>query len=95
MEMSVNVKYESSAPTTLVGEMLKDSRAKWIPGGITADGNPIWTQQSVQANPELQQYIIANANLVTNSQVPSQFTYDRPGSNGQGFKATGPLTKVD
>ncbi|HIC7214039.1 hypothetical protein [Burkholderia stabilis] len=95
MGMSVNGKYESGAPTTLVGEMPTDSGAKWISGGTTADGKPIWTQQSAQANPELQQYIIANANLATNSQVPSQFTYDRPGSNGWGFKATGLFTKFD
>ncbi len=95
MGVSVNGKYESGAPTTVVGEMPTDSGAKWISGGATSDGKPIWTQKTAQANPGLQQYIIANANSATNSQVPSQFTYDRPGSNGWGFNVTGPLTKFD
>lgn len=55
MGVSVNGKYESGAPTTVVGEMPMDSGAKWISGGTTSDGKPIWTQQTAQANPELQQ----------------------------------------
>jgi len=43
----------------------------------------------------LRQYIIANANTATSAQVPSQFTYDRPGSNQWGFDVTGPFTKFD
>ncbi|MGU7785350.1 hypothetical protein [Burkholderia sp. PU8-34] len=72
----------SGAPDTLVGQAPIDSGAKWIYAGSTADGKPILTQVAALANPELQQYIIANANTATADQVPSQFTYDRPSSNG-------------
>ena len=92
MGVSANGKYESGAPTTLVGEIPTDTGGTWLPGK-TNDGVPIWTQQTAKANPDIQQYIIANANSATNSRVPSQFTYDRPGSKGWGFNVTGPFTK--
>nr|WP_232448296.1 hemagglutinin repeat-containing protein [Burkholderia ubonensis] len=87
--------HDSGAPDTLVGQAPTDSGAKWIYAGSTADGKPILTQVTAQANPELQQYIVANANTATSAQVPSQFTYDRLSGNGWGFNVTGPFTKFD
>lgn len=65
MGVSVNGSYESGAPDTLIGQMPTDSGARWISAGTTADGKPILTQLTAQANPELQQCIIANANTAT------------------------------
>ncbi|WP_082088689.1 contact-dependent inhibition toxin BcpA [Burkholderia sp. USMB20] len=87
--------HESGAPDTLVGQGPTDSGAKWMYAGSTADGKPILTQVTAQTNPELQQYIVANANSATSSQVPSQFNYDRPSSNGWRGNVTGPFTKFD
>ncbi|WP_232036284.1 hypothetical protein [Burkholderia stabilis] len=93
MGMSVNGKYESGAPTTLVGEMPTDSGAKWISGGMTSDGKPILAQVTVQADQQLQDYILARYNSASPAQVPSQFSYQQTGSGSMNI--TGPFTKFD
>ncbi|MEK6313025.1 MAG: hemagglutinin repeat-containing protein [Burkholderia gladioli] len=93
--VSVDGRHQSGAPETLVGQAPTDSEAKWIYAGSTTDGKPILTQATVQVNSDLQVYIVANANSAINSQVPSQFNYDRIASSGPGFSLTGPFTKFD
>ncbi|WP_155627647.1 hypothetical protein [Burkholderia territorii] len=87
--------HESGAPDTLIGQVPTDSGAKWVYAGSTAEDKPILTQVTAQTNAGLQQYIIANANRAAVDQLPSQFNYDRPSSNGSGFNMTGPFTKFD
>ncbi|WP_175817892.1 hemagglutinin repeat-containing protein [Burkholderia diffusa] len=94
MGISVNGASESGAPATLVGQMPTDSGARWISGGTTADGKPILTQITAQANPELQSYILANYNIASPGGVPSQFTYALTGGGGS-YNITGPFTKFD
>ncbi|WP_155637253.1 hypothetical protein [Burkholderia cepacia] len=95
MGTSVNGASESGAPATLVGQMPTDSGARWISGGTTADGKPILTQITAQANPELQSYILANYNAASPGGVPSQFTYALMGDGGGSNNVTGPFTKFD
>ncbi|WP_186145664.1 hemagglutinin repeat-containing protein [Burkholderia gladioli] len=95
MGVSVDGRHQSGAPETLVGQAPTDSEAKWIYAGSTTDGKPILTQATVQVNSDLQVYIVANADSTMNSQVPSQFNYDRIASSGPGFSLTGPFTKFD
>ncbi|WP_442859310.1 hemagglutinin repeat-containing protein [Burkholderia sp. LA-2-3-30-S1-D2] len=95
MGVSVNGIHESGAPTTLVGTSPTDMGAQWVGAPATADGKMVLTQKTAPANPELQSYIVANADSATNSQVPSQFNYDRTASSGWGFHLTGPFTKFD
>lgn len=95
MGTSVNGASESGAPATLVGQMPTDSGARWISGGATADGKPILTQITAQANPELQSYILANYNAASPGGVPSQFTYALMGDGGGSNNVTGPFTKFD
>ncbi|MGG1944216.1 hemagglutinin repeat-containing protein [Trinickia sp. NRRL B-1857] len=98
MNVSVNGEHESGAPTTLIGEAPTDAGAKWISGGVTVDGKPILTQVTAQADPELQNFILANNHSASPDQVPSIYTYDRPKNNDWGFALTGPfidLNKAD
>ncbi|MGS0897431.1 hemagglutinin repeat-containing protein [Burkholderia stagnalis] len=95
MDTSVNGASESGAPATLVGQMPTDSGARWISGGAMADGKPILTQITAQANPELQSYILANYNAAFPGGVPSQFTYALAGDGGGSNNITGPFTKFD
>ncbi len=95
MGVSVDGQHQSGAPETLVGQAPTDSEAKWIYAGSTTDGKPILTQTTAQVNSDLQIYVVANANSAINSQVPSQFNYDRIASSGPGFSLTGPFTKFD
>ncbi|MDR6474677.1 hypothetical protein J2778_002171 [Paraburkholderia graminis] len=90
MGVTVNGTNESGAPTTLIGQAPTDSGAKWISGGTTADGKPILTQVTAQANPELQTYILSN--YVTD--VPGTVSYD-PLSGSKSSTITGPFTKFD
>jgi filamentous hemagglutinin len=94
MGVSVNGTSESSAPTTLIGQMPSDSGAQWISGGTTADGKPILTQVTAQADPQLQSYILSNYNSASPGQVPSQFAYALTGNSGS-INVTGPFTKFD
>ncbi|MCP3706223.1 hypothetical protein M3I54_04360 [Paraburkholderia sp. CNPSo 3274] len=94
MGVSANGTNESGAPTTLVGLMPTDSGAQWMSGGTAADGKPILTQITAQANPELQSYILANYNAASPGGVPSQFTYALTGNTGS-INITGPFTKFD
>ncbi|MEM5314787.1 hypothetical protein [Paraburkholderia sp. JHI869] len=84
---------ESGAAATLIGQTPTDSGEKWISGGTTADGKPILTQITVQPNPELQSYILANSASAQNG-VPN-IVYDQTGNKGYTFNLTGPLTKFD
>lgn len=93
MGVSVNGTSESGAPTTLIGQMPTDPGAQWISGGTTADGKPILTQVTAQADPQLQSYILANYNSASAGGVPSQFTYQQTGSGSTNI--TGPFTKFD
>ncbi|MFD1560654.1 hypothetical protein ACFSHT_34285 [Paraburkholderia silviterrae] len=94
MGVSNNGTNESGAPTTLIGQTPTDSGAKWISGGTTANGQPILTQVTAQADPQLQSYILANYNGASSGQVPSQFTYALTGHSGSA-NITGPFTKFD
>ncbi|WP_052391841.1 hemagglutinin repeat-containing protein [Paraburkholderia bannensis] len=93
MGVSDNGTNESGAPTTLIGQSPTDSGAKWISGGATANGQPILTQLTTQADPQLQSYITANYNSASPGQVPSQFTYQQSGSGSTNI--TGPFTQFD
>lgn len=93
MGVNVNGTAESGAPTTLIGQTPTDSGAQWIAAGTTANGQPILTQITAQADPQLQSYILANYNSTSSGQVPSQFTYQQTGSGSMNI--TGPLTKFD
>ncbi|WP_321945781.1 hemolysin [Paraburkholderia sp. J10-1] len=93
MGVSDNGTSESGAPTTLIGPAPTDSGAKWISGGTTANGQPILTQVTAQADPALQSYILSNYNSASSGQVPSQFTYQQTGSGS--MNVTGPFTKFD
>ncbi|WP_415914600.1 beta strand repeat-containing protein [Paraburkholderia sp. J41] len=93
MGVSDNGTSESGAPTTLIGQAPTDSGAKWISGGTTANGQPILTQVTAQADPALQSYILSNYNSASSGQVPSQFTYQQTGSGS--MNVTGPFTKFD
>ncbi|WP_261528935.1 hemagglutinin repeat-containing protein [Burkholderia multivorans] len=84
---------ESGAPTTLVGAMPTDSGARWQYAGTTDDDKPILTQITVQPNPELQHYIIANSAWAQND-VPN-IMYDLTDKSGSSFTVTGPFTKFD
>ncbi|MFM2464003.1 hemagglutinin repeat-containing protein [Paraburkholderia sp. RL17-368-BIF-A] len=90
MGVTVNGTNESGAPTTLIGQAPTDSGAKWISGGTTADGKPILTQVTAQANPELQTYILSNYA----TDVPGTVSYD-PLSGSKSSTITGPFTKFD
>lgn len=90
MGVTVNGTNESGAPTTLIGQAPTDSGAKWISGGTTADGKPILTQVTAQANPELQTYILSNYA----TDVPGTVSYD-PLSGSKSSTITGPFTKSD
>jgi filamentous hemagglutinin len=94
MGVSVNGASESGAPTTLIGQMPTDSGAQWMSAGTTADGKPILTQVTAQADPQLQSYILANYNSASAGQVPSQFKYALTGNSGS-INVTGPFTKFD
>jgi filamentous hemagglutinin len=94
MGVSVGAQHESGAPDTLIGQAPTDSGARWISAGTTADGQPILTQITAQANPELQVYIRANYNSASTGGVPSQYTYDVP-TGGGSSNVTGPFTKFD
>ncbi|KFX63431.1 hypothetical protein [Paraburkholderia fungorum] len=93
MGVSVSGTYESGAPTTLIGQAPTDSGAQWISGGTAADGKPILTQVTAQADPQLQSYILANYNSASPGGVPSQFSYQQTGSGS--INITGPFTKFD
>ncbi|CAG4886004.1 hemagglutinin repeat-containing protein [Paraburkholderia saeva] len=93
MGVSVNGTNESGAPTTVIGQTPTDPGAHWISGGTTVDGKPILTQVTVQADPQLQSYILANYNSASPGGVPSQFTYQQTGSDS--INITGPFTKFD
>ncbi|MBR8132654.1 hemagglutinin repeat-containing protein [Burkholderia ambifaria] len=95
MGVSVNGSYESGAPATIVGTTPTDMGAQWVGAPATADGKMVLTQKTAIANPELQAYIVANADSAASGQVPSQFNYDRPTNGKWGFKLTGPFTKFD
>jgi filamentous hemagglutinin len=94
MGVSVKGASESGAPTTLIGQTPTDSGAQWISAGTTADGKPILTQVTAQADPQLQSYILANYNGASPGQVPSQFSYALTGNSGS-TNVTGPFTKFD
>jgi filamentous hemagglutinin len=94
MGVSTNGTSESGAPATLIGQAPTDSGAQWISGGTTADGKPILTQVTAQANPDLQVYILANYGSASPGGVPSQFTYDRPSGTGS-TNVTGPFTQLN
>ncbi|MEX3977777.1 hemolysin [Paraburkholderia sp. EG287A] len=94
MGVSTDGNHESGAPETLIGQAPSDSGARWISAGTTADGKPILTQVTAQADPELQAYILANYNSTSRGDVPSQFTYDRPTGTGS-WNISGPFTKFD
>ncbi|MFM0162341.1 hemagglutinin repeat-containing protein [Paraburkholderia sediminicola] len=94
MGVSVNGANESGTPTTLIGQAPTDSGAQWISGGTAADGKPVLTQITAQADPQLQSYILANYNSTSPGQVPSQLTYARTGNSGS-INLTGPFTKFD
>jgi filamentous hemagglutinin len=93
MGVSDNGANESGAPTTLIGQTPTDSGAQWMSAGTTANGQPILTQITAQADPQLQNYITANYNSASPGQVPSQFTYPQTGSGS--INVTGPFTKFD
>ncbi|WP_201697559.1 hemolysin [Paraburkholderia hiiakae] len=93
MGVSDNGTNESGAPTTLIGQAPTDAGAKWISGGTTANGQPILTQVTAQADPALQSYILSNYNSASANQVPSQFTYQQTGSGSTNI--TGPFTRFD
>ena len=95
MGVSDNGQKESGAPDTLVGQAPTDPGARWISGGTTADGKPILTQVTAQADPQLQSYILANANSAAPGTVPSVLQYDRPSNNRWGFNVTGPFTQFN
>jgi Hemagglutinin repeat len=95
MGVYINGEHESGAPVTLIGEAPTDAGAKWISGGVTADGKPILTQVTAQADPELQNFILANNHSASPAQAPSIYTYDRPSNNDWGFHLTGPFTRFD
>jgi hypothetical protein len=80
MGVSAYGQHESGAPETLIGQAPTDAGAKWISAGTSADGKPILTQVTAQADPELQKYILANNHSATPGQVPSLFNYDRADS---------------
>ncbi|MEX3949952.1 hemolysin [Paraburkholderia sp. EG287B] len=94
MGVSTDGNHESGAPDTLIGQAPSDSGARWISAGTTADGKPILTQITAQADPELQAYILANYNSTSRGDVPSQFTYDRLTGTGS-WNISGPFTKFD
>jgi filamentous hemagglutinin len=81
---------ESGAPTTLIGQAPTDSGAQWMSAGTTADGKPILTQITAQANLELQSYILSNSA----TDVPGTVSYD-PLSRSRSSSITGPFTKFD
>lgn len=93
MGVSVSGTNESGASTTLIGQAPTDSGAQWISGGTAADGKPILTQVTAQADPQLQSYILANYNSASPGGVPSQFSYQQTGSGS--INITGPFTKFD
>ncbi|TAM52853.1 MAG: hypothetical protein EPN57_12220 [Paraburkholderia sp.] len=95
MGVKIDGKHLSGAPATLVGEMPSDAGAKWISGGVTADGKPILTQVMAQPDPELEKVILANYNSAGKDQVPSVFGYDRPKRTDWGFTLTGPFTQLN
>ncbi|MGU7776369.1 hemolysin, partial [Burkholderia sp. MR1-5-21] len=84
---------EFGTPATLVGEMPTDPGAKWQYAGTTDNGKPILTQITVQPNPELQRYILANSASAQND-VP-HIVYDQTGKKGFSVDVTGPFTKFD
>lgn len=90
MGATANGTSESGAPTTLIGQAPTDSGAQWMAAGTTADGKPILTQITAQANPELQAYI--RSNYATD--VPGTVSYD-PLSGSKSSTVTGPFTKFD
>ncbi|WP_144113075.1 hemagglutinin repeat-containing protein [Paraburkholderia sp. BCC1886] len=93
MGVTVNGANESGAPTTLIGQVPTDSSAQWISGGTAADGKPILTQVTAQADPQLQSYILENYNSASPGGVPSQFSYQQTRSGS--INITGPFTKFD
>ena len=48
--VSADGTHQSGAPDTLVGQAPTDSGARWINAGTTADGQPILTQITAQAD---------------------------------------------
>ncbi|MEX3949948.1 hemagglutinin repeat-containing protein [Paraburkholderia sp. EG287B] len=94
MDMCTNGKCQSGAPDTLIGQIPTDPGAKWISGGTTADGKPIVTQMTAQADPRLQEYIRANYNSASPGEVPSVVQYPQMSATGS-INITGPLTKFD
>lgn len=95
MGVSTSGQHESGAPDTLIGQAPTDAGSRWISGGTTADGKPILTQVTAQADHQFQSYILANANSAASNEVPSIYQYDRSPNNGWGFSVTGPFTKFD
>ncbi len=94
MGVSVNGSYESGAPATIVGTTPTDMGAQWVGAPATADGKMVLTQKTASANPELQSYIVANADSAAPGQVPSQFRYDQPKNSDYHFTLTGPFTRL-
>ncbi len=90
MGVNTDGTHQSGAPDTLVGQAPTDSGARWISAGTTADGQPILTQITAQANPELQSYILSNYA----TDVPGTVSYD-PLSGSKSSTITGPFTKFD
>lgn len=63
-----------------------------------ADRKPILTQATVQTDPQLQSYILANYNIASPGQVPSQFTYTPssiPTSTGSNLRIFMTLTSAN
>jgi filamentous hemagglutinin len=90
MGVMANGQQESGAPETLIGQAPSDSGARWMSAGTTADGKPILTQVTAQADPQLQSYILSNYA----TDVPNGFTYDTLGGSTS-WNISGPFTKFD
>ncbi|MGF6373989.1 filamentous hemagglutinin [Paraburkholderia sp. RAU6.4a] len=93
MGVTVNGTYETGTATTLIGQVPTDSGAQWIGAPATSDGQTVLAQKTVQADSQLQSYILANYNSASPGGVPSQFSYQQSGSSS--VNITGPFTKFD
>jgi filamentous hemagglutinin len=71
MGATINGKFESGVPDTLIGQTPTDAGASWQYAGKTNSGQPILTQNNAATDPDLQRYIANNYASADPDQVPS------------------------